>query len=184
MVIAMKKAGKTPLLDTLDDSRARMVLSMLIRDDPSITHQIEEYARNLLDSIDYEKVAESLYSELNALEIEDVWDSSGKQRDGSYIDTGERAYEMVEEILEPYTDEISAYLERGMPDASREYCMGVILGLWRFDKDSGSDLLDELPDSFRDFIEMIKDDWEKEVKNPEQIALLSEWMEEEEIPPF
>jgi hypothetical protein len=34
------------------------------------------------------------------------------------------------------------------------------------------------------FTEMIKDDWEKEVKDPEQIALLSEWMEEEEIPPF
>ncbi|MDO9538889.1 MAG: hypothetical protein Q7J09_02650 [Methanocalculus sp.] len=180
----MKKAGTTPLLDTLDDYRVRMVLSMLIRDDPSVTDRIEEYARSLLDSVDYKNVADSLYSGLNAIEIEDVWDSSGKQRDGSYIDTGERAYEMVEEILEPYTDEISAYLQRGMPDESREYCMGVILGLWRFNMDSCSDLLDELPDSFPDFIEMIKRDWEKEVKDPEQIALLSDWLEEEEIEPF
>ena len=183
-MIAVKKAGTTPLLDTLDDYRARIVLSMLIRADPSRIERSEEYARSLLECVDYKNVADSLYSELNSIESEDVWDSSGKQRDGSYVDTGERAYEMVEEILEPYRDEISTYLQRGMPDASREYCMGVILGLWRINMDSYADLLEEIPDSFLDFIEMIKDDWEKEVKDSEQIALLSKWMKEEGIGPL
>ncbi len=175
------KQVKTPILDTLDGERARIVLYQLIRDDPSLAPHAEAIARTLLERVEIQRVADALSSEIEAIKIEEIWDSSGRQRDGPYIYPSERAYEMIEEILEEYMLELRSYAERGMAEVGREYCKGIILGLWHIQTDSHADILDELPDGITDFIETVIEEWEKMVSNPDEKRLLRVWMEQEKI---
>ncbi len=181
MAHTRKTQAKTPLLNTLDGERARTVLYQLIQEDPSLAPRAEKYARVLLESVQADLVADALSSEIEAIEREDVWESSGRQRDGSYLYPSEGAYEMIEEILEEYMLELRSYAERGMAEVGREYCKGIILGLWHIQTDSHADILDELPDGITDFIETVIEEWEKMVSNPDEKRLLRVWMEQEKI---
>jgi len=182
MAKSRKPPVKTPLLDSLDPDRARTVLFLLIRDDPGIADRAEAHARALLETVDYEQVAGLLFADLESLDIEDVWETAGQQRDGSYRYPGERAYEMAEEILAPYRDELSACMERGMPEAALDYAKGLILGLWRFRTESSASILPELEDSIPDLISDICSSVEEGIGDPGRAVLLREWMEEEGIP--
>lgn len=175
------KQAKTPILDTLDGERARIVLYQLIRDDPSLAPRAEAIARTFLESVEIDMVADALSSEIEAIKIEEIWDSSGRQRDGPYIYPSERAYEMIEEIVEEYMHELRSYAQRGMAEAGREYCKGIILGLWHIQTDSHADIRDELPDEITDFIETVMEEWEKIVSDPDERALLRDWMEQKGI---
>ena len=182
MAKSRKPRVRTPLLDSLDPDRARTVLLLLIRDDPAIADRAEAHARALLESVDSEQVAGVLFADLESLDIEDVWETAGQQRDGSYRYPAERAYEMAEEILAPYLDEISACMERGMPEAALEYAQGLILGLWRFQTESSASILDELEDSIPDLISDICSLVEKGIGDPGRTAFFRGWMEEKGIP--
>jgi hypothetical protein len=175
------KQVKTPILDTLDGERARIVLYQLIRDDPSLAPHAEAIARTLLERVEIQRVADALSSEIEAIKIEEIWDSSGRQRDGPYIYPSERAYEMIEEIVEEYMHELRSYVKRGMAETGREYCKGIILGLWHIQTESHADIHEELPDGVTDFIETVIEEWEKMVSDPDERAILHKWMEQKGI---
>lgn len=177
------KQAKIPLLDTLDGERARIVLYQLIRDDPGLAPRAEAIARTFLESVEIERVADALSSEIEAIEIEDIWETSGRQRDGPYLHPSERAYEMFEEIVEGYMHELRSYAKRGMAEAGREYCKGIILGLWHIQTESHADILEELPDEITDFIGTVIEEWEKMVSIPDEGAILHKWMEQKGIIP-
>jgi hypothetical protein len=61
-------------------------------------HGIVEIASQHLKQIDSEDIAESVYAELERLDVEEVWDRSGKTRHG-YVDPGEAADSMIDEIF-------------------------------------------------------------------------------------
>jgi len=146
----------------------------LVRSSPEIAARAEELAREFLEDVDSEMIAESLADDLSYPKIEDVWDTSGSTRDG-YIEPCERAYEMLEEILDEYIEEMNMYFKRGMVDQSREYCAGIMLGIKRFCEESCSGLLEELPD-FYDEADPIRKEWEDNVADERQIQLLAEYL--------
>jgi len=173
------KPFPTPLLDTLHPEESKQILMQLVRASPEIAEKAEALARELLVGIDIETIAENLADELNIPEIEEVWDTSGRTRDG-YIHPDERAYEILEEILDRYISEMNTYLRRGMVDQSREYCAGIILGIRRFCQESNSGLLDELPD-FEEEAGYVQVKWEETVADERQIQLLEESLKEIEV---
>ena len=83
--------------------------------DPEIAIHAEELAEEILLDVDIEGIAYSLSDELNGPYIEEVWDSSGGTLDG-YVYPSERAFEMLEEIIDPYINEMMDYLKRNMKD--------------------------------------------------------------------
>ncbi|NQS73619.1 MAG: hypothetical protein HQP72_04375 [Methanoculleus sp.] len=166
----MTNRTKTPLLATLSADQAHSVLMRLVYDDPALAARAEEVARDLLEYVDSTAIADILCYELSTLKIEDVWDTSGRTRDG-YIDPSDRAWEMLDEVLE--------YLRRGMPDESRIYALGILLGIRKFQNNSGSALLEEVPDYGDDTLELVREEWEEAVGDDEQVRLFADELREE-----
>jgi|LSQX01.1.fsa_nt_gb hypothetical protein len=166
----MTNRTKTPLLATLSADQAHSVLMRLVYDDPALAARAEEVARDLLEYVDSTAIADILCCELSTLKIEDVWDTSGRTRDG-YIDPSDRAWEMLDEVLE--------YLRRGMPDESRIYALGILLGIKKFQNNSGSALLEEVPDYGDDTLELVREEWEEAVGDDEQVRLFADELREE-----
>lgn len=166
----MTNRTKTPLLATLSADQAHAVLMRLVYDDPALAARAEEVARDLLEYVDSTAIADILCCELSTLKIEDVWDTSGRTRDG-YIDPSDRAWEMLDEVLE--------YLRRGMPDESRIYALGILLGIRKFQNNSGSALLEEVPDYGDDTLELVREEWEEAVGDDEQVRLFADELREE-----
>ena len=171
--------SRTPILDSLDEAQAAHVLYLLTRSDPEIGKKAEEIARDFLEEVSHEEIADQVYSELDLLEIEEVWKSSGKQRYGDYIYPGERAHEMMEEVLAPFISEMEACLERGMKAQACEHCKGILLGLSRFEDESGSDLLEETPDSPSNLRDEVRESFGEGVDDPSLEEEMNEFCREE-----
>lgn len=175
-----RAVSTTPLLDSLAPEQARQVLYHLLRTDPSIAARAEDIAGTLISDVCCDYVAEMLAYDLSCLAIEDVWDTSGPTRDGDYIDTTDRAGEMMDEVVSSYTDEMMAYINRGMPDESRHYCLGILMGLRQI-REEETPICVEIPDYCSDTIGIVREEWEKAIHNTEQIALLARALKEKEL---
>ncbi|KAF5043021.1 hypothetical protein DSECCO2_506630 [anaerobic digester metagenome] len=172
-----KTVSSTPLLDSLSVDQARFVLARLIGDDPALAARAEGIARDVLRMVDTEGIAESVASDLSRIEIEEVWETSGRRRDG-YVYPSERAWEMLDDALEPHKGEMMAYLKRGMIEESRLYCEGILLGIRRFQKTSRSGILDEVPDYCNETFDSVREEWEEAVGDAVQVRLLARFIEE------
>lgn len=168
----------TPLLDSLSPQQAAQALRQLVATDPAIAARAEEVAGSILSDVDPDDIAEMLADDLSDLAIEDVWDAAGPTRDGGYIDTTDCAWDMLDEVLEPYTDEMMAYIDRGMPDESRDYCLGILMGIRLFEE-MHSSICEEVPDYCSDTFDIVWEEWEEAIGDAEQIALLASLLEEE-----
>lgn len=175
-----KAVSATPLLDSLRADQAHSVLVRLVHDDPALAVRAECFARDLLRIIDSEEIAGVISDELSGIEIEEVWETSGRTR-GGYLYPFERAWEMLDEMLEPHKDEMMAYLRRGMAEESRLYCSGILLGLRQFQQDSGSALLDEVPDYCNETICSVREEWEEAVGDAGEVRLLARFIEEKAL---
>lgn len=96
------------IIDQLSPTDALSILRTLAAGDEQLARRIAEIATAHLSEVDPEEVAFVLYEELDALEVEEVWDRAGPTRHG-YVDPGEAAYGMVEEIIDPYLEELKKY---------------------------------------------------------------------------
>ena len=87
---------KTPreIIDGLSPADVLAVLKALVRDDEAIAARIARIATAHLSKIDPGDVAFDLYEELNALEVEEVWDRAGRTRHG-YVEPIEAAEQMI-----------------------------------------------------------------------------------------
>ena len=84
---------------------AHKILQILAREDDRLAARIAEMARSLLSDVEPEEVAADLCAELDALEVEEVWDRAGRTRHG-YVEPSEAADEMIEEVVEPFLQEL------------------------------------------------------------------------------
>jgi hypothetical protein len=95
-------------------------------------------ARNVLSEIDMDKTADDVFFVLDAIDVHDCWDRAGSSRDG-YTSPDEAAVELIEEELQPFFDQVERYHELGMSKEGVTYCMGVILGIYRYEHESKSE---------------------------------------------
>jgi hypothetical protein len=146
------------IIDHISPNDALMILKTLARDDEHLAARIAEIATVHLSDVDPEEVAFELYGELNFLEVEEVWDRAGPTRHG-YVDPGEAADQMIEEVIGPYLEELKKYQELGMNVEANRMCMGLLLGLYQFDHESRSKFKDWAPDAPSIFAETVVNAW-------------------------
>ncbi|MBI4309581.1 MAG: calcium-binding protein [Candidatus Omnitrophica bacterium] len=106
------------------------------------------------------KLAEEVFSELDGLEVEELWDRSGPSREG-YSDPGEMAYEMLEEVLEPFLAEIRKYHKLAKPKEAKFYCMGVLKRISQYEKESKSEFKGWAGDGVGECSQWVLLEWEK-----------------------
>jgi hypothetical protein len=101
----MMEVRQDDILNVITPDQAAMVLRELAAVDPEIRRKARAVARKLLGDVDVEAIAEDVFWELDSIAVEQVWDRSGRKRDG-YVDPGEAAWQLLEEALEPLLDSL------------------------------------------------------------------------------
>lgn len=154
------------------------ILKQLLITDPKIAELIEKEAEKLLKTIDLEMVCEEVYSDLDFLDVEDLWDRSGPSRDG-YMSPEEMAFEMVENELEPYKNQVMKYFDLGMTKEAKKYCMGVLKGIYRWEKESKSEFKDWAADVAGECFDFLLEEWQKKTTDENNIVEMDKFLKKE-----
>ena len=170
-----EKTDKMEIIRSLNPDDAYRVLLTLLKENPHLEETIYQITTQILYDTESDEIMDDVYNALDSLDVDDLYQRSGKTRYG-YVEPGEEAWVMLEEALEPFIDEMEKYRKRGMPDMAKRYCIGIIKGLQNFKDDSVSDLLDYAEDMPGENIEKVFDKWKEGHPSEEEIAEVSEIM--------
>jgi hypothetical protein len=126
------------VIKKLTTEQALEIVKRLSEKGGEIREAVLAEARNLVMAIDMDETANHVFFVLDSINVQDCWDRSGRSRYG-YTEPSEAAVELVEEELQPFYDQAKTYRELGMPEQETTYCMGVILGIYRYEHESKSE---------------------------------------------
>ena len=152
-------------IQSLKTDEETRVLKILLDEDPSLTKKAYDIAVRIVGNVDAETVKKQVFSALDGLDIDDLNNRAGRTRHG-YVEPSEAAWELFEETLDPFIDEMKKNLRRALPASAKAYCIGIIKGLLLYKKSSYSDLRDWLDDAPGECIDTVIEEWEK--SNPSE----------------
>lgn len=166
------------IINHLSPVDALSILRTLAASDEHLARRIAEIAMAHLSGVDPEEVADTLYFELDALEVEEVWDRAGPTRYG-YVHPGEAADQMIEEVLEPFLEELQKYQKLGMFVEGRRLCMGLLAGFYRFEHESRSEFKNWAPDAPSSFAWTVADAWKAGAPSCADVKVVQAFIEDE-----
>lgn len=169
----MKNEKNEDIIDSISPEDALSILKITAKKNPSLN--IEKIIKEHLKKVSIEEVAESVFNDLDILEVEDLWDSSGRTEYG-YVEPVERADEMIEEVLEPYFEGLEKYIKLSMFSEAKSYCKGILKGVYKFDKEAHSEFSEWATDIADNFIPIIFDKWKEICKNKSDINDVKEYI--------
>lgn len=169
---------KNKIIDKISGEEALTILRQLAKNDPKIGKQIEKEAEKLLKKVDLEEICEDVYSVLDGIDVEELWDRSGASRYG-YSSPEDMAMEMMEEELEPYNKEVVKYLELGMAKEAKLYCMGVLKGIYQYEQESKSEFKDWAADVAGECFGYLLEEWKKRINNKDDLIEMDKFLEKE-----
>ena len=111
-------------------------------------------------NVDGETVRDQAFSALDSLGMDDMNGRAGRTRYG-YTEPDEAAWELFEEALAPFIEEMKKNQHRALPATAKAYCIGMIKGLLLFREKSISDLRDWLEDAPGEYIDNVVEEWKK-----------------------
>jgi hypothetical protein len=167
----------TDIISKLTAQQALTVVQRLAGKGGEIGAAVRAEAIDLLGVVDLGETADEVLAALDSIAIEDCWDRAGGSRDG-YTSPEEAAAELMEEELEPYVDQVERYHELGMPQQEAAYCMGVILGIYQFDRESKSEFRELAEDAGAECAETLLDGWRKRNQDKASVNAMREFMRE------
>ena len=102
----MAKAKKT-VLATLQPGEAALVLERLLAAHPEFRAEAERIARSVLGAVSFQSIADEVENALRGFDLDDLNARAGAHSWG-YTEPTEAAWEMLEEAVEPFRQDISA----------------------------------------------------------------------------
>ena len=90
--------------------------------------------------MEYEDVGAEIEDEIRALDYGDLNARAGSYEWG-YVEPSEAAWEILEETVEPFLDDLKRHIELGLEAEAFEICKGMVLGLYRLSEREGGDVL-------------------------------------------
>jgi hypothetical protein len=164
MCPSVKKEYLKDILANITSDQAVHILKVLWEKRSDVREIIVNEAERLLGSVDPDEVAENVFFVLEAIDVHELWNRSGSHSDG-YTSPEDMAMEMVEEEIDPFCDQITRYHSLGLHDEEKLYCMGVLKGLYRFDKEAKSEFRDWASDAAGECFEFVLKNWQKQKGN-------------------
>ena len=143
-----KSAGESGVrrtLERLKPDEAALVLRRLLEVHPDLASEAEETARSHLHEVHYEEIAAEIEDAIRALDYDDLNARAGRHEWG-YVEPTEAAWEILEEAMEPFREDIKRHLELGLEAEALEICQGLVLGCYRLSERAGGDVLAWAPD--------------------------------------
>ena len=138
-----KKKGA---LDRLTGDEAATVLRLFLERHPELRKETDSLAASVIGDVSINDVADAVENELRALDLDDLNSRAGSHAYG-YVEPSEAAWELVEEAVTPFLDDIKRRVESGQYDAALSTSVGIVLGLYRLRDNNKDDFLGWAPDS-------------------------------------
>lgn len=170
-----KATKNQKILEIIDPAEALKILRILSESDKKLAAQIENLFFEYIQKIDMGDIATNILSELNFLAVEDLWERSGSTSNG-YIEPGEAAWTMLEEVITPYIEKMKRYHALKMFSEEMMYCMGIISALHEFEYESDNEFKDWAVDAPLSLADDILSTWKESCKDPEQIQIMEQFM--------
>ena len=167
---------KEDIFDAISSDDAFDILRLLAKEDQKIAKRIEQIAMEYLESVDIEDIAFEVYYALDHIEVEEVWDHSGNTRDG-YVDPTEMAWQIFEEALEPFREELRKCQRFLLYAEAKKHCLGILEGIYKFEKESSSEYKDWAVDAPREYFKRVLKEWKSGQDNPEDVAEVEDFIE-------
>jgi len=175
-VSSRKTKGRCGILESITGSDALSILNALAQQDEKIKTTIEKTAMEILSVVDVDEIAAKVQGELELLQVEDVWARAGANREG-YVEPGDVAWEMFEEALSPFRDDVEKYKKLSMPKEAALYCLGILKGIYEFDKDSKTQYKEWAVDAPGEYFAFILEDWKMLYKGKIPMVSMKDFLE-------
>lgn len=161
-----QKSGKAQkeLIDKITPEQANIILRNLWASNSKCRKLIEMETMRIFKSIDYEEISNLVCSDLDSLDVEELWDRSGPSSKG-YNSPEDMAVVMFEEVLSEYNDQLKKYYELKMESEAKEYCKGVLKGIYDYATGSNSKFLEWATDVPEEMFGEIHSRWKKDCRN-------------------
>jgi len=151
---------KNDILDKVSASEARSILKQIAGDDKSLAKRIIGLAEDLIRDVDVEEACGDVYYELDGIDVHELWDRSGAKTEG-YTSPEDMAVEMVEEAIEPFLQEMRRLRDLKMHKEAKLCCMGILKGIYRYEKNSKSEFKDWAIDISKESFGCVLDEWKE-----------------------
>src|SRR2546429_562532 len=113
---------------------------------PELREPAEAYAVQVMTGADRSAVAGDVEGALQGLDIEELNTRAGYRRGRGYVHPAEAADEILDEVLQPFLDDLQRRAGFGMRSAAVELAAGILLGLYNCRHGNSETLLEYSPD--------------------------------------
>ena len=165
----MNRSEMIKFVRSLSVEEASQTLRLLLDENPDLMKKAYDCAVKVTATVDSEDVAHDVFSSLDDLDYDDLNGRAGRTRHG-YVEPDQAAWDLFEEALNPFIDEIAKNHKRALPAVAKTYCIGIIKGLQMYEKGSCSELSDWLQDAPGEYIDTVVDEWKKGKPSDEDVA--------------
>lgn len=169
---AEAKGGRS-IVKRLTPREAQAVLAQLLARHPELVGEAEGIARAMMSKVSFEEVADDVEAALRFPGLDELNDRAGPSRWG-YTSPDEAAWDLLEEALQPFVDEMRRYAELGLEKPALEMCRGILMGLYRLrdgegPSDDGRSVLAWAPDFPLEAAPMVVKAW-RQARRPKGTA--------------
>ena len=165
----MKRPEMIKFIKSLSKDDSLKVMNTLIDEAPDVTRKMYDIALAVVTGIDSDKIRDSVFCALEDLSLDALNNRAGKTRYG-YVEPAEEAWVMFEEALDPFIKEMKKNQQRALPIVAKTYCIGIIKGLRRYEKESYSDFSEWVDEAPGEYIETAVDQWKEGNPSKEDIS--------------
>jgi hypothetical protein len=158
----------TDVAGKITSEQALLIVERLCRKGGGVRDAIVAEALSLLAEFTLDGVADEVFDALDLIDVQDCWDLAGGAR-GGYASPGEAAVDVIEDELQPFFDQAERYHDLGMTAEEAAYCKGVVLGIYRFDQESESEIKKLAADLPAEYAGTLLDDWR--TRNPDKAGV-------------
>jgi hypothetical protein len=156
-------------VQSLNANEAARVLEDMLDSDPGLMKKAYEAAVKVAGDVDADTIMDRVFGSLDSLDLDDLNGRAGRTRYG-YVEPTEAAWEIFEETLEPFIDEMKKNQKRGLTAAAKANCIGIVRGLWKYEKGSFSDFAGWVEDAPGEYVDTVVEEWKKGNPSSEDIA--------------
>ncbi len=118
------------ILAELSPEESQAVLRRLLERHPALRQEAAALATSAAANVDRVAIAEDLFAAVQVLGLEDLSGRAGRHAWG-YVEPGEAAWELLEEVVSEFQDEVARLARLGLEEAARAACEGALMGLYR-----------------------------------------------------
>jgi hypothetical protein len=177
MMILLNRSDMRKFVQGLSDGEASLVLKHLLDDTPDLMRTVYDIAVKVAGDVNADDITCDVFHELDMLDVDNLSGRSGRTRYG-YVDPGDAAWEIFEEALQPFVDEMKKNQQRSLPVAAKAYCVGIIKGLVKYEEESSSEFKDWVTDAPGEYIDTVIDEWKKGNPNGDDVAEVTSFVKD------